>query len=266
MSSPRDPSDTPEDLDPTGVRALLSAVPDPGPMPEDLVARISQRLAEEQRRRESGHPVDGRPHAGVLPLAGRRRGRRPARTLAWLAGAAAVTLGTTVALSALGDGVGTSGLTAQYASGGGASESGGAPEGGGDAGAAGGDAQDEDAAAGGAGDHGGVVVVGTPGPRLTAETMTQRLVTWADDPAMLTLAAVADDAPVGLPRARECVTSLAGKTPVTGSFVVATATMDDAEALVVLRTEPGPRTAWVVGAGCGSGGAAEVLDGPVVVD
>ena len=40
----------PED-DPTGVRALLSSLPEPGPMPEHLVERISASLAAEQANR-----------------------------------------------------------------------------------------------------------------------------------------------------------------------------------------------------------------------
>jgi hypothetical protein len=48
--------------DPTGIRALLSALPDPGPMPADLVSRISASIAAEQSARDGGN---------VLPL--RRR-------------------------------------------------------------------------------------------------------------------------------------------------------------------------------------------------
>lgn len=40
----RDPTD---DVDPTGIRDLLRALPDPGPMPEGLVARISASIAQE---------------------------------------------------------------------------------------------------------------------------------------------------------------------------------------------------------------------------
>ena len=38
--------------DPTGIRDLLSALPDPGPMPQDLVERIEARLAVEQVSRQ----------------------------------------------------------------------------------------------------------------------------------------------------------------------------------------------------------------------
>ena len=40
----------PVEHDPTGMRALLASLPDPGPMPDDLVARISAALADEAQR------------------------------------------------------------------------------------------------------------------------------------------------------------------------------------------------------------------------
>ena len=46
-----------EDSDPTGVRALLSALPDPGPMPAELVHRITASLAAEQARHDTAGPV-----------------------------------------------------------------------------------------------------------------------------------------------------------------------------------------------------------------
>jgi hypothetical protein len=74
------------DEDPTGVRALLSALPEPDPMPEHLVARINASLAAEQTQRAaqtSSH--------GVTPLLTTRR-RRSGRLLYAIAGAAAVAL------------------------------------------------------------------------------------------------------------------------------------------------------------------------------
>lgn len=73
---------SPED-DPTGVRALLSALPGPDPMPEHLVARINASLAAEQAQRASTTSP-----ASVTPLLARAR-RRPGRLLFGLAGAAA---------------------------------------------------------------------------------------------------------------------------------------------------------------------------------
>ena len=79
----------PDDLepDPTGIRALLSGLPDPGPMPAALVDRINATIAAEQSSRSQG--------AVVVPLAPRRR--------AWLrAGmAAAAVAAVAVAVPAL---------------------------------------------------------------------------------------------------------------------------------------------------------------------
>ena len=49
MSHPHDDT-APVEHDPTGMRALLSGLPEPEPMPDDLVARISAALAAEARR------------------------------------------------------------------------------------------------------------------------------------------------------------------------------------------------------------------------
>lgn len=54
VSHPHDDT-TPVEHDPTGMRALLASLPEPGPMPADLVARISAALAAEARRR---HGID----------------------------------------------------------------------------------------------------------------------------------------------------------------------------------------------------------------
>jgi thioredoxin reductase len=64
---------TPVEHDPTGMRDLLAALPDPGPMPEDLVARITAALAEESR----AAALSASPDAGnVVPLRPRRGGLR----------------------------------------------------------------------------------------------------------------------------------------------------------------------------------------------
>jgi hypothetical protein len=79
--------------DPTGVRALLSSLPEPDPMPEHLVARINASLAAEQAQRATTVPS-----SSVTHLATARR--RHSRLLFAIAGAAA-----TVAVAAV---VGTS--------------------------------------------------------------------------------------------------------------------------------------------------------------
>ena len=57
----------PDDLepDPTGIRALLGALPDPGPMPAALVDRINATIAAEQSSRQQD--------AVVVPFVPRRR-------------------------------------------------------------------------------------------------------------------------------------------------------------------------------------------------
>ncbi len=78
MSAPHEfHPDSVED-DPTGMRDLLSSLPDPGPMPEDLVARITASLASEQAR-------------PALDELARRR--RPHRILVAAAAAAVVVVG-----------------------------------------------------------------------------------------------------------------------------------------------------------------------------
>lgn len=76
------------DDDPTGMRALLRGLPDPGPMPADLVARIQASLAEQPHPQ---HSHAEQPHAAgggrVVELEG-YRSRRTARKGPWLAAAA----------------------------------------------------------------------------------------------------------------------------------------------------------------------------------
>ena len=92
MSTISDIGDQPIEHDPTGVRALLGALPDPGPMPAELVARIDAALAAEA---DGGDRL-----ARVIPLAaadatrddgilsGQARQQRRRAVLPWLAAAA----------------------------------------------------------------------------------------------------------------------------------------------------------------------------------
>ena len=93
MILPRHPSGDQDD-DPTGVRALLSALPEPEPMPEDLVRRISASLAAEQAARGASEgPPEGPSEGVVVPLPSpRRHGRRVLAVAAVAAGIAAVGL------------------------------------------------------------------------------------------------------------------------------------------------------------------------------
>ena len=73
MITPRHPQGASSpDEDPTGVRALLSALPEPGPMPPELVARITASLEREHQARVEAGAV---PPEGVTPLI-----RRPSRS------------------------------------------------------------------------------------------------------------------------------------------------------------------------------------------
>jgi len=80
--TPVSPVETPPDDDQTGVRALLSALPEPGPMPAHLVERISASLAAEQAKRAHSSV-----RSSVTPMLATRR--RPGRLLFAIAGAAA---------------------------------------------------------------------------------------------------------------------------------------------------------------------------------
>lgn len=80
---PVEPASSPDD-DPTGVRALLSALPEPDPMPAYLVERINASLTAEQSQRAASF---SRERVTPLVAAGRRR---PGPVLFAIAGAAAV--------------------------------------------------------------------------------------------------------------------------------------------------------------------------------
>lgn len=126
--SHHEPTPSDDELDPTGVRELLANLPDPGPMPDDLFARISESLQIEQQRRAgdqaSGAGTDGvgagagsTGSAGggsVVSLASERARRRPGRGVLWLGGVAAVAMVATLSVSQLvGDDQPDMGVSAQ---------------------------------------------------------------------------------------------------------------------------------------------------------
>ena len=88
MSRPHIPVEPPAspDDDPTGVRALLSGLPEPAPMPGYLVERINASLNAAQSQRAASFSGER-----VTPLVATSR-RRPGRVLFAIAGAAAVVL------------------------------------------------------------------------------------------------------------------------------------------------------------------------------
>jgi hypothetical protein len=88
MSRPHIPVEPPAspDDDPTGVRALLSGLPEPAPMPGYLIERINASLNAAQSQRAASLAGER-----VTPLVATDR-RRPGRVLFAIAGAAAVVL------------------------------------------------------------------------------------------------------------------------------------------------------------------------------
>lgn len=100
---PSDGSGSGSEADPTGMRALLSSLPDPGPMPEDLVRRIEARLAVEAHA-AAGSTCRERSADRLVDLAAERSSRRPVRTVALLGVAAAGLLATTLGLGQVVDG------------------------------------------------------------------------------------------------------------------------------------------------------------------
>jgi hypothetical protein len=273
VSHPHDDAD-PVEHDPTGMRALLGSLPDPGPMPPDLVARIEAALAEEARSR-AGWPAPVAPERAVtgdleaeeaaegdvVPL--RRRSRWPV---------------VAVAASVLGV-LGLGGVVLETLRPGGLTASIGV----------------EDSAAGGSGsadapseavrgartllaeDDGlGVVVLasGTSYSSAALADEVRRSLPWdgtGRDPSSGPGPKAADNgvaaglgrlaAPAG---ARSCADGLG--VPVRDTVVVDLAGVDDRPAAVLVATsESGGRTGWAVARTC-SKASPGVLTGPVAVE
>lgn len=85
VTGPRPPAEESPEVDPTGMRALLSSLPEPGPMPADLVARITAALEQEAA---AGTRVGAATSSTVVPL----RGRPAWRTAVIAAASAAAVL------------------------------------------------------------------------------------------------------------------------------------------------------------------------------
>jgi hypothetical protein len=276
VSHPRDREPAAEDLDPTGVRAILSSLPDPGPMPHDLAERITASLRQEQQRRGA---VD---EAAVTSLSSRRERPAPHHWLAAAAAVAAVAVaGTVIFQSAIGDQAWDS--VAAFYTGDVRSQSSqddtaaGGAEAGSDAAAS---EESADALAGdgerGVSSLGSIQVVPEP-TALTSDTFAVG--------AGAALSAATGDGAVGdTPQAEPSVTgdsegpgpadltadtahacvAAAGADPAEGSWVVGPATFDGAPAVLVIASTRTPAQAWAVAPECavGDGGAA-VLHGPV---
>ncbi|QKE82490.1 hypothetical protein [Arthrobacter sp. NEB 688] len=279
MTHPHDET-APVEHDPTGMRALLGSLPDPEPMPGDLVARIEAALAAEARAlltdgstRDDTPAVrrPGAPDDVVVPL--RRRSRWH---LVAVAASAVAVLGLGgVVLQSIAPG----GVTASLGLAGGSSDSGAAS-----------DAADPQAAPETAltllaeDDALGVVVLESGRGYSTAGLSAQVLrgLPWdrtgrdASGDATASPSGRADVAPEGgslagglgglstAAGARACAEGL--DVPDADTVVVDIATVDGRPAAVLVATaESGRRTAWAVGRDC-TRTDAHVVSGPVLVD
>jgi hypothetical protein len=259
----------PVEHDPTGMRALLGSLPDPGPMPEHLVARITAALEEESRgvRGATGapsptwvppvapEPVSGTYLAGpeddgvVVPLRRRRT---------WLLGAAAAAVVVIGAGGVVVDRLADGGLVASL----------GVSQGGNDSAA--------DSAAGGAAPESGavaedptlgVVVVAT-GTDYAAAELGRLAAGLPGAPEAGDESALRSDLSVSEPLAgpagaRSCASGL-GVDP-DDEVTLDLATVDGRRAAVVVATAAdGTARAWAVERSC-TASAPGVIAGPVAV-
>ncbi|HET6966657.1 MAG TPA: hypothetical protein VFI44_00195 [Ornithinibacter sp.] len=263
---------TPVEHDPTGMRALLASLPEPGPMPDDLVARITAALAAEADAAAAtgsvatspapavdapvGPTTDAAPSSGgtVVPLPRRRVRLRHLGVAAAVVGAlglGGVVLSTT-----------PNGLTASIGAVGGADS-----------------AQDAESAAEGSDDSGagapaaalvpppgsGEVVIVMSGRSYTASDLAPRardLAAQPDGDRLRSLAAEAPGiGPIGTPLgARACTDALG--VPASAGVLVDVAEVDGRPAAVlVVDTGAGP-TAYAVARSCTTG-TTGLISGPV---
>lgn len=291
-----DPRASDNDLDPTGVRALLANLPDPGPMPDDLMTRISQSLELEQERRATagtssvspigpGHGASGsEPSSGgsVVSLTAERQRRRPGRTVLWLGGAAAVAMVATVSVNQIvgGGTADDSGVAANVPattdsvdSG---AEAGGAAEGEQDSHDAGtSDAADDSSMADAAppaeptpapGDEeaadGGGAVLSSTQVHAMAGTVELSATDWADEvSAWLGADLARGQSTWGATQARDCVEDSDLDTRAANTVLLSQAAWEDQLAILVVAEATAGDTAWVLSPDC-----QEILSGPTLLD
>ncbi len=258
----------PVEHDPTGMRALLASLPEPGPMPGDLVARISAALAAEEQRGDGieqlWHLDDdhvGRPAAAatqgedpeaVAPVVPLRR-RVGLRNLAVAAAVLGVLgLGGFLVKSVPGD------VAASLATSGGAADSGAAADS-----AAGSKAQALVAPEAGSGE----VVVVMSGVDHTSDRLdvtARELDDGTLDPIADLSAESPSLGPIATPiGARACATALG--IPADAGILVDVAEVDGVSAAVLVVHSDQGRTAWAVDRACTTGNTG-LIRGPVSLD
>lgn len=265
---------TPVEHDPTGMRALLANLPEPGPMPDDLVARITAALAAEADAAATGSAAsspspappappaavapgeEAAPSAGatVVPLPRRRARLRHLGVAAAVVGA--LGLGGIVLSTTPND------LTASIGAAGGADS-----------------AQDAESAAGGSDDSGagapasalvpaagsGEVVVVMSGRSYTGSDLARDARDLAADPGGERLRSLAAEAPgigpIGTPLgARACADALG--VPASAGVLVDVAEVDGRPAAVLVVDAGGGPTAYAVDRSCTTG-TTGLISGPV---
>ncbi|WP_404386234.1 hypothetical protein LL946_07180 [Knoellia locipacati] len=258
-----------DDNDPTGMRSLLRGLPDPGPMPDDLVARIHSSLAEltdsdvtvsdlgdTAGARSGGGPVSrgtDDAHRPVRPAWWVRYGPRAVVAAVVLVGGGAVVSGQ---LGLGGSGNDSSTMSADSSSGGraeGLSEDGtdSAPQ-------AGRDTADSGA---GTAEPGPVVVTMSGRPYTVADLAGEVLAVGSATPTAPLTAESPGIGPIGTEiGVRSCLVAL-GLPRDTGARVDL-ALVEGTPAAVVVVTREGGRTAYAVGRECTLGNPA-LLAGPV---
>ena len=255
----------PVEHDPTGMRALLANLPEPGPMPDDLVARISAALAAEAQRDDGidqlWHLHDdaatasgpgGAPDAGaqVVPLR-RRLGLRHLGVAAAVVGV--LGLGGFLVKSVPGD------VVASFGTVGGSSDSGAVAES--DAGG-----QREQALVAPAAGSGEVVVVmsGVDHTSDRLDVTARALDDGTLDPIADLTAESPSLGPIATPiGARSCADALG--IPADAGILVDVAEVDGVSAAVLVVHSDQGRTAWAVDRYCTTGNTG-LIRGPVSLD
>jgi hypothetical protein len=254
---PHGPPHGPDDQDdPTGIRALLSGMPDPGPMPADLVERINASIAAEQAARAGSrglhdlndlHDLHG---PVVVPLRRHRRWQR-------LGLAAAVAAVAAVGVPALLTSGGSSWIASLTTTNSAASDSaaGSAERGP----AASSSAQPKAPSAAG-------VTIYASGTAYTSSGFSSQVRAFVDRRGT-PLAPLAAEAPAigpaGTPLGiAPCLSAL--KLDPSAQVSADLGTFDGAPAIIVLASTDTSQTAYAVGRGC-TAGATTVLTGPVRV-
>jgi len=259
VSSISDIGDQPIEHDPTGVRALLGALPDPGPMPAQLIARIEAALAAE---------AGGGDHVvTVIPLAeadatrddgilrGQTRQERRRVVLPWLAAAAVAGIVTVSGTNLLHDRGSSIAAAFQGGSSASSGQSSAAPA------RAGVMAGSSGADSSGAGAGAGAVTVMRTGASYTTAGLATQAAALTPDPSK-TVPPLAAESPavggIGTPiGARDCAVKH-GVNP-GEPLAVDLASVDGMPGMVVVAGQGAGRTAYAFSMACG------VLAGPVSI-